>query len=260
MGSAEIQGELWGRSPQDWADLQEPMHKPLWEAMLNAAAVGEGTHFLDAGCGGGGACLLAAKRGAHVFGLDAAEALIGVAAERLPDADFRIGEMEDLPFGDQAFDAVIAANSLQYTEDRVAALRELRRVCEADGRVAVGLWSSPDKVEFRVFFKAIRDTLPEPPHGKGPFELSEPGVLEELMEQADLKVVESGEEDCPFEYPSFEAFWRANASAGPLQATLRSVNEQELIGAVHRAVEPFQASGGSIRLENRFRYVVGVVW
>ncbi len=55
MGTAEIQGELWSKVPQDWATLQEPMHKPLWEAMLDRAMVGSGTRILDAGCGGGGA-------------------------------------------------------------------------------------------------------------------------------------------------------------------------------------------------------------
>jgi hypothetical protein len=37
MGTAEIQGELWDKMPQDWATFQEPMHKPLWEAMLEVS-------------------------------------------------------------------------------------------------------------------------------------------------------------------------------------------------------------------------------
>ena len=49
------------------------MHRPIWEAMLNATEVGSGTRFLDAGGGGGGASILAAERGAQVSGLDAAE-------------------------------------------------------------------------------------------------------------------------------------------------------------------------------------------
>ncbi len=61
----------------------------------------------------------------------------------MPDADFRVGEMEALPFPDRSLDAVIAANSIQYTENRVGALRELSRVCDFDGRVVVGLWGPP---------------------------------------------------------------------------------------------------------------------
>jgi cyclopropane fatty-acyl-phospholipid synthase-like methyltransferase len=66
MGSAGVQGELWGRAADDWASLQEAQHAPFFEAMLNAAGVGDGVRFLDAGCGGGGASVLAGSRGAVV--------------------------------------------------------------------------------------------------------------------------------------------------------------------------------------------------
>ena len=79
MGSATVQGQLWGRAAHDWAELQEPLAAPLWEAMLAAAGVGPGTRVLDAGCGAGGASVLAASRGARVNGLDAAAALLAIA-------------------------------------------------------------------------------------------------------------------------------------------------------------------------------------
>lgn len=258
MGSAGIQGELWGKEPRNWAELQEPLHRPLWEAMLTAAAVGPGTRILDAGCGGGGACLLAAERGATITGLDAADALIDIARKRLPSGDFRVGDLQQLPFADESFDAVMAASSLQYTGDRIATLRELRRVCDRDGRIVVGLWSTPDEVEYRAVFEAVRDTLPEPPPGKGPFELAQPGVLEKLIETAGMKVAGSGKASCPFEYKSFEMFWLANVSAGPPQAALRSVSGDALRAAVKEAVAAYERPDGSIRMENQFRYVVAV--
>jgi SAM-dependent methyltransferase len=258
MGSAEIQGDLWGREARHWAELQEPLHRPLWEAMLTAAAVGSGTRLLDAGCGGGGASLLAAQRGASITGLDAAGSLIDVARKRLPDAEFRVGDLQELPFDVNSFDAVVAASSLQYTQDRVATLRELKRVCDPSGRIVVALWSTPEDVEYRVVFKAVRDCLPEPPPGKGPFELSQPGVLEGLIETAGMKVAGSGKAACPFEYESFDVFWKANVSAGPLQAALQSVSEDRLRAAVREAVAVYERPGGSLRMENLFRYVVAV--
>jgi hypothetical protein len=47
MGTAEVQGELWNQAPKGWAMIQEPMHWPLWEAMLDGALVGLGTRFLE---------------------------------------------------------------------------------------------------------------------------------------------------------------------------------------------------------------------
>lgn len=258
MGSAGTQGELWGRKARSWAELQEPLHRPLWEAMLTAAAVGPGTRLLDAGCGGGGASVLAATRGARIAGLDAAGPLIEVARKRLPGGDFRVGDLQELPFDDKSFDAVVAASSLQYTQDRVATLRELKRVSDPAGRVVVALWSTPEEVEYRAVFNAVRDALPEPPPGKGPFELSQPGALEGLIEAAGMTVAGTGKAACPFEYESFDAFWQANTSAGPLQAALQSVSEATLSAAVREAIAPYQRPDRSIRFENQFRYVVAV--
>jgi SAM-dependent methyltransferase len=256
MGSAEVQGELWGRAPRDWAELQEPKHAPLWHAMLEAAGVREGSRVFDAGCGGGGAAVLAAERGATVSGLDASAPLLEIARERLPDADFRIGDIESLPFADGAFDAVIAACSVQYCADRIAALRELRRVCAQGGRVVVGLWGVPEKVEYRTVFAAVRDALPEPPPGKGPFELSVEGVLPGLIAEAGLAVLARGEAACPFHYPTFELFWRANVAAGPLQAALRQVAEEELRERVRNALAALHGPDGSLAFVNTFQYVV----
>jgi 2-polyprenyl-3-methyl-5-hydroxy-6-metoxy-1,4-benzoquinol methylase len=89
MGSGKIQGDMWGKAARDWAEFQEPMHQPLWVAMLDAGNVAKSSSICDVGCGGGGASLLAAERGASVSGPDAAEALIDIARERIPDADFR---------------------------------------------------------------------------------------------------------------------------------------------------------------------------
>lgn len=257
MGTAEIQGELWGKVPQDWAMLQEPLHTPLWEAMLDSGLVGSGTRILDAGCGGGGASMLAAERGAQVSGLDAAEGFIEFARKRVSNGDFRVADIEHLPFEDEAFDAVVAANSVQYSENRVATLRELGRVCTSNGRIVAGLFGPPEKVKFSIIFKALRDAMPEPPSGGGPFELSAPGKLEELFEKAGLKVIESNEVDCPFDYPDFETFWRANVSAGPAQGMLRIISEEVLKTTLLEAVREFQLPGGGILIQpNIFKYVV----
>jgi SAM-dependent methyltransferase len=257
MGTVEIQGELWGKMPQDWATLQEPLHIPLWEAMLEGALVGSGTRFLDAGCGGGGGSVLAAERGAQVSGLDAAEGLITISRERVPNGDFRVGDIESLPFDDEVFDAVFAANSVQFTEDRIKALRELGRVCTLKGRIVAGLFGPPEKVAFSAIIKAVRDAMPEPPPGGGPFELSAPGKLEGLFEAAGLNVLESGEVDCPYNYPDFETFCRAHVAAGPFQSMLRVVSEEKLRLVLRDAVEAFRLENGGLLIQpNAYKYVV----
>ena len=48
-GSADVQGELWGARARDWAEVQEPTARPLYEAVLRETGIGPRTALLDVG-------------------------------------------------------------------------------------------------------------------------------------------------------------------------------------------------------------------
>jgi SAM-dependent methyltransferase len=227
--------------------------------MLESAGVGRGTRLLDLGCGGGGASVLAAKRGARVAGVDAAAALIQIARERVPGGDFRVADLEQLPHNDDAFDVAFASLSIMFAADRVAALCEMGRIAVPGGRVTVGIWGKLEDCDYRHILKAVADTLPSPPPGEGPFALSETGRLEALMESAGLQVLDSGEVDAPFRFGDHDMMWRAVSSAGPVQIARQVVDEQELKAAITQAANAFQTAKDGILLNNRFRYVTARV-
>src|SRR5690349_18652879 len=111
--TSDAHGRLWGLRARDWADFQEGTVRPVFEAVLDRTQVGTGTRYLDAGCGSGMAAEMAAARGAEVFGVDAAEAMLAIARSRVPAGDFRQGDLEQPPFADETFDLVTGFNSLQ---------------------------------------------------------------------------------------------------------------------------------------------------
>ncbi len=86
--TAEVNGALWGARAADWASLQENQCEPVYEAVLERLSVGPGTVLLDAGCGAGMASQMAASRGARVTGVDASEALLAFARQRVPEGSF----------------------------------------------------------------------------------------------------------------------------------------------------------------------------
>ena len=53
--------------------------------------------------------------------------------------DFRVGDFNALPFDDGAFDAVVSSHALLFADDRVAALREWRRICRPGGRLSLSV-------------------------------------------------------------------------------------------------------------------------
>src|SRR5438132_12106126 len=147
IGSAAIQGELWGLRARDWAELNEPAWRPVFEVALDLAELTPGKHLLDIGCGAGGALVIARRRGAEVTGLDAAANLAAIARERLPGARIEIGEMEDLPFDGESFDIVTGINSFQFAGDIVNALAEARRVLRPNGTLVMLVWGRGDDCE-----------------------------------------------------------------------------------------------------------------
>ncbi|MFI0722518.1 class I SAM-dependent methyltransferase [Streptomyces sp. NPDC021224] len=68
---------------RDWAEIQERMLVPLYDAVHERLGVGPGTRLLALNCGSGLALLLAAARGASVTGYDTDPARLRLARERL---------------------------------------------------------------------------------------------------------------------------------------------------------------------------------
>jgi SAM-dependent methyltransferase len=244
-------------APHDWAELQEPAALPLWEAILTEAAVGPGTRLLDAGCGAGGASRLAAGWGAWVNGIDAAPGLLAIARERVPDADFHLGDLETLPYADGTFNAIIAADVLPYMADPLTALRELRRVCAPRGRVVVAVWGAPEECAQAAVMATVRSLLSRPLDGD-PFALSAPGALDALVAQAALSACGRGTVACPHAYTDLEMAWQAQVSTGPLQGALRVVGEHALKKEVLAALVPYRTATGGIRMAGHFRYIAAV--
>ena len=81
------------------------------------------------------AASIAAARGAAVSGFDAAEAMLAIARERVPAGDFRVADLEAMPFSDASFDVVTGFNAFQFAGDPVRALSEARRVARPGDRV-----------------------------------------------------------------------------------------------------------------------------
>ncbi len=255
MGTAVIQGELWGAHAQDWAFGAEPTGKPLWRAILEGCGVRQGTKLLDMGCGAGGLAVLASEMGANVTGLDASDNLLAIARERVPTADFRQGDLESLPFDDTTFDVVTAVNSIQFAGDQLKAASEARRVLKPDGRFGIGMWCEPERCEMRDVFGAIRGFMP-PPGGDEPPPLNVEENLRSLVARAGFEIVSHGEVESVFEYPDVDDAWRTIRAAGLVVAARRHSGEEAVESAVLHALNGIKRPDGGVRMSNWFRFLI----
>jgi SAM-dependent methyltransferase len=91
-------------------------------------------HLLDAGCGDGEFLAFLRGLGLEVSGVDVSETAIERAKRRCPEADLRVGSLEDrLPFADKTFDAIWCTEVLEHVFDVHRALAELNRVLKVGG-------------------------------------------------------------------------------------------------------------------------------
>ena len=143
-GSGQMQGDLWSVRARDYAEIQEEHLRPLYESVSQRPELAKARSSLDVGCGPGLAAQVFAQKIANVSGIDASAAFIEIARERLPGRNFRVGEMEALPFADRSFDVVTGFNAFQYAAAQVNALREARRVAQSDGVIVIATWGLPE--------------------------------------------------------------------------------------------------------------------
>jgi hypothetical protein len=92
MGSAELEGALWGARAGDWVHVQQRTIRPVSFAVLDELGPWQGRPLLDIGCGAGDFAGLAGGLDAVVSGLDACAAFIDIARERIPSGRFLVGD------------------------------------------------------------------------------------------------------------------------------------------------------------------------
>jgi SAM-dependent methyltransferase len=255
QGSASRWGPLWGARPADWA-LSEDRQRPTYEAALERTGLDPGWQVLDIGCGAGAFLHLVATSGGVAHGLDASEALIAFGRNRLPDADLRVGEMEDLPWEDATFDLVTGFNSFFFANDMVAALREARRVAKPGAQVVIQVWGAHEHCDLEAMKHVARPFLPpRPPDAAPDPDFSEPGVLPGLASEAGLTPESEFDAAWTIELPRRrDARPRARRCCGPRgprrnQSVRRSSGRRSSTAAYRQA-------DGSYRLSNEFHYLI----
>lgn len=132
-----------------WKEVSPPLPAVVefCEHLKRAGA----TNVLDLGAGGGRHTLLLAQRGFQVVALDVSKTALQVLDRRvrrmgLSNVVAVLHEMQDLPFADNYFDAVVSTNVIQHgrREEILRTLGEVHRVLRAGGSGLLVVLSDKD--------------------------------------------------------------------------------------------------------------------
>jgi SAM-dependent methyltransferase len=249
-------GRLWGARPRDWAASEEQQLSTYDEA-IRRVGLAQGQRVLEVGCGTGVFLRRAADLGAEVVGVDASEALLDLARERVPEADLRLADMESLPFEDDSCDLVAGFNSFFFAVDMVAALREAGRVAKPGAPVVIQVWGRHERCDLEAMKAVIRPFLPpRPPDAPPEPDLSAPGVLEDIARAAGLTPDDTFAISWAYEFADDEELGRAMVAPAGIAGLVGPAHEQDVRRQMVDALAPFRTDDGGYRLENEFHFVI----
>lgn len=166
------------------------MSKPLTEMMFEHILLEDGARVLDVACGTGIIARVATNRFNHIasiIGVDLNPDMLEVARENTPGTDIAIewrqGDACALPLPDHCFDVVLCQQGLQFMPDKLAALREMRRVLVPGGRLALTVWGEPTPYQ-AALAEALRQYVSDAAAASclAPFALSDVETLRQLFE------------------------------------------------------------------------------
>jgi SAM-dependent methyltransferase len=135
--------DAWERNAADWVRwARKPGHDSYWrfhrDRFLELVPP-PGRLTLDVGCGEGRLTRDLAGLGHQVIGIDGSPSLIEAAREADPGGEYVLADAAQLPFPDGHADLVVAFMSLMDVDDMSGAVRELARVLEPGGRLALAV-------------------------------------------------------------------------------------------------------------------------
>ena len=253
--SAERWGPRWGSRPADWAASEE-QQLPTYQEAIRRVGIGAGMRVLEVGCGSGVFLRAAADRGAAVAGLDASAALIDLARARVPEADLQVGDLQFLPYENDAFDVVAGFNAFFFADDMVAALREAGRVARPGSPVVIQVWGAHGRCDLDAIKPIVRPLFPGyDPDAPPPPDLAVAGVLEGIAAAAGLPPGEAYDVSWAYVYEDDDAMLRGMLSAAGV-GDAAGDGEPALRDGLLEALAPFRTARGGYHLENEWHTLV----
>ena len=122
--------------------------------------------ILDVATGTGDlAIALARLNPQKITGIDIAEKMLTIAREKVGRRDlgslisFETGDAENIPFGDESFDAVTVAFGVRNFENLLKGLMEMRRILKPGGTMMILEFSHPGRNLFGMLYRLYSGTF-----------------------------------------------------------------------------------------------------
>jgi SAM-dependent methyltransferase len=235
---------------------------PVSVAMVESLDLQPGQRVLELAAGPGDTGFMAAELvqpGGTLISSDGAEPMIEVARRRAAEAgidnvEFRQLELEWIDLDTASVDAVLVRWGIMLAVDPEAAAREIRRVLRAGGSAALAVWDARERNPWATIpgraLVELGHAEPPDPDVPGPFALSAPGALAEVLEDAGFTEVEVSEVEVSRRYDTVAEMVEESADVSPsFSSTFRGLTAEqqaEVAAHVESGAAPFTDADGHV--------------
>ena len=223
---------------------------PLIPSLLESANPLPGESVLDIGCGTGVVAreiaLLIGPTG-HVVGLDLSADMLAVAREISVREGLEIEWVEtdarEIPFPGETFDLALCQQTLQFVPDKLAVLKEIRRVLKPDtGRLILNVWLGLEHHPFpRRFYETLGAHLDIPRLDQA-YSLGNESELVDLVKAAGFQDVSVTVVQTAARFPDPDGYIprqvASSVASNPAIQRVDGAERTRLVEAVERAMKP----------------------